>query len=484
MGEQEARAAKLWAASLAIGLVGQALFAWTGFGLNVAIFSMILFAVVAIGFRNELQKVRRESIYWSFGAVLGAIGVALNDSAILQALNLGVVFASLGMVAYASQQSIGDGTMTRSAVALVGWFGLWCEGAVHLAQTKLTSRQMSEESRERLRAIFRGLVLAVPLLFVFGGLFFAADPVFQRMATSWIQLDMNDLIVRGFLFGGLTIFGAGIFGAIQGRSVFAISRPPSTGGLKIGSTEFGVLFGLLCTLFLAFLVVQARYLFGGNDLVLATEGLTYAQYARQGFFELMTVAGIAIPTLLLFLGFCNPSERARPWINGLSVAFLGQVAALLLSAARRMSLYVDAHGLTELRYYTSATMAWLAVVIVGLIVFVVRNRSGRAGSWIVGTAMAAILITTVSNPDERIAEVNLARHSSERPVDLETLLDLGSGATRPLLNALDRLEPDAQTFVRERLADRYRKQDDYREWTLVHSQAKDDFLAANRTSSK
>ena len=41
------------------------------------------------------------------------------------------------------------------------------------------------------------------------------------------------------------------------------------------------------------MLVQLSYLFGGYHTVLDTAGLTLAQYARSGFFELVMVASLA-----------------------------------------------------------------------------------------------------------------------------------------------------------------------------------------------
>lgn len=52
-------------------------------------------------------------------------------------------------------------------------------------------------------------------------------------------------------------------------------------------------------LYLAFVLVEVRYFFGGSALVQATTGLTYAEYARRGFFQLFDVAVLVLPLLLL-----------------------------------------------------------------------------------------------------------------------------------------------------------------------------------------
>jgi Domain of unknown function (DUF4153) len=51
-------------------------------------------------------------------------------------------------------------------------------------------------------------------------------------------------------------------------------------------------------LFLVFVLVQLRFLFGGRGLVESSVGLTYAEYARHGFFELVVVAVLVLPLVL------------------------------------------------------------------------------------------------------------------------------------------------------------------------------------------
>src|SRR5207247_1416024 len=116
-------------------------------------------------------------------------------------------------------------------------------------------------------------------------------------------------------------------------------------------------------LFLAFVVVQAPYLFGGAALVVGRAGLTVAQYARRGFFELVTVAALVLPVLLLIHHLLRREqpvhERVFRLLAGTLVSLLYVVVA---SAVQRMLLYQHLFGLTELRLYTTAFMGWLAAV--------------------------------------------------------------------------------------------------------------------------
>jgi hypothetical protein len=76
--------------------------------------------------------------------------------------------------------------------------------------------------------------------------------------------------------------------------------------------------GLLDLLFLTFVVIQVRYLFGGAGRVAATAGLTHTEYARRGFFELVTVTALALPSCSSPTGYSGPktgltSVCSRRW---------------------------------------------------------------------------------------------------------------------------------------------------------------------------
>ena len=78
----------------------------------------------------------------------------------------------------------------------------------------------------------------------------------------------------------------------------------------LGIVELGIVLGLLNLLFLAFVIVQVRYLFGGAAGSPAQPS-TYAEYARRGFFKLVAVTALALPLLLLPTGASRRGPRGR-----------------------------------------------------------------------------------------------------------------------------------------------------------------------------
>jgi hypothetical protein len=208
----------------------------------------------------------------------------------------------------------------------------------------------------------------------------------------------------------------------------------------LGRVETMVVLSPLVLLFTAFVIIQFTYLFGGTETIEVTGGLTRAQYARQGFFQLVVVASlVTVLILALDWAFRRKDQRDRT-VTGMFVALVLLTSVMVVSALVRMKLYVDAFGLSELRLYTTAFMAWIAALLVLLLVTVLR---GRRRSFALGALLAGVLVVAVLNvvnPDALIARVNIDRHV-QGGVELDTAY-LGRG-----------LSLDAVPVVVDRLSD-------------------------------
>lgn len=132
-------------------------------------------------------------------------------------------------------------------------------------------------------------------------------------------------------------------------------RPATADG-----TGFWILLATLDGLYLAFLLVQSAGLFGGPDY-LASRGISYAQWARSGFFQMVGVTVVNLSVLLAAVTFSR--RRGRGWtaVGLLSGALVAESLVLLASAAWRMSLYVGAYGLSFKRLMTYWGMGMMAL---------------------------------------------------------------------------------------------------------------------------
>ena len=447
----------LGAASL-LGLSGDLLLRATPWGLNWPLWAAAA-AIAAFVVARFLGFEAPRGWPWLLGAaVLFSGALAWRASPALAAFDL---------CAAASCAALASGVLRAGVYSYARAAGLFTVTVVGGPVSAGTDVEWDHLPRTgHAGAAARGFAIALPLLAVFGGLFFAADAVFADFVTRAVQVD--DAVVHAAVILLWAWVGAGLLHHVL---VEREPREPTT-ERRLGAVEVGVALGLLNVLFLAFVVVQLRYLFGGDDHVVETAGLTYAQYARHGFFELVVVAALVVPVLLIGDALARP----RRLFHGLSVLLVALLFVVMASAVQRLRLYTDAYGLTELRFYVAAFIAWLAVVSLWLVVTIVRERRVwfMPGAFLAG--LAGVLALNVVNPDAIIARTNLDRDR----LDVWYLVDLSADATPTIVSRLDELDPRTRAYIAPKLRGKERG---WRSWNWSRARAEDALEDYARTAA-
>ncbi len=246
-----------------------------------------------------------------------------------------------------------------------------------------------------------------------------------------------------------------------------VPETPRIGWLRFEFIEAGVVFGLINALFLAFVGVQFRYLFGGADSVESSSSLTYAEYARRGFFELVAVAALVVPLLLLTHWLLPRGySRLHRFYALLATVLVVLVFVVMASALQRMRLYQETFGLTELRLYTTAFMAWLLAVFGWLAFTVLRGQRDRFAFGILVAGLAVLVGLNGLNPDALIVRRNAAMAVVDRPFDSAYALNLSHDSVPSLVANLDKLPLTERCAVGRELRRRYLDADgDWRSWS-------------------
>jgi sterol desaturase/sphingolipid hydroxylase (fatty acid hydroxylase superfamily) len=145
----------------------------------------------------------------------------------------------------------------------------------------------------------------------------------------------------------------------------------------LGWTEAAIILVCVNLLFALFVGIQFKYFFGGNANITAAR-YTFSEYARRGFGELVTVAVLSL-LLYLALGTITRHEKktASRGFSVLSVALIGMVLVMLVSAFQRLLLYENAYGFTRLRTYPHIFMVWLGILLSFTVVLEIIHRRGK-----------------------------------------------------------------------------------------------------------
>lgn len=262
-----------------------------------------------------------------------------------------------------------------------------------------TTVLFKQEGNRRIKGFLLGVVLCVPLLVIVVLLLSDADSVFGgyfQNLISAVQTTNSATVLWAairFVAGTLMLCSLCCFMGLAS----APEEKPETPSRAHAAMPATVL-GALAAVYLLFAYVQFRYLF----FAAGAPAQGYAQYARSGFFQLVAVAFLTLMVVLPCV--CRwPGSRAVRGLAGL-VTLLTLV--ILVSAAWRMALYVQAFGLSILRVVTLWGMLALAIALSAALAKALRPRLKIAAPLLMIVAASWVLLN-YANINARIAEYNV-----------------------------------------------------------------------------
>ena len=462
--------------AVVMGILADALLRALPWGLNLFLWMVVLSAAITFHARGREETLSGGGQWLVVVVPLFALGLAWHDSPALKMLSLLAVLTALSLAILRAQggrvRSAGlvEYALGAAVAGLNAAFGLLPVLFGEAEWKKLLGDRWSQ----RAMAVARGVLFAVPCLLVFGGLLMGADAVFDKMVRKAFHVNIQQVFTHFFVAAFFAwCVGGYLRGMLWGEEISTIKERPLP-CVSLGIIEGGLVLGALDLLFLAFVLVQVRYFFGGSALVQATTGLTYAEYARGGFFELVAVAALLLPLLLLMhwlMAQRSPKgERVFRVLAGVQILLLFVIMA---SAFQRMRLYQAEYGLTEQRLYATAFMGWLVVVFLW---FAVSVLSGRRKRFAFGAMVAGMLLVVVLhglNPDALIARTNLARAKVGRSFDARYATRLSADAVPELVAGFPNLNPQDRCAVASGILKRwsFSQPRDWRAWSWSRARA-------------
>ena len=405
----------------------------------------LLVVALTAGLVGSGRLVNRPAVGVALGAPLFGLFLLLRLSPPLVMLN---VLAAAGLLALAASLARGGDPLDltvpdlgrRSLVA----FGHGCVAPAFLlgGDGPWPGRT---EGGDGWAAVARGALLAAPVVLVIGLLLGTADPLF----ASWFDVDAaGDLVGHAIIL----VVGAWAAGGLLRMASSAPPGPLPTAARRLGFVESLTVLGSLVALYAAFAVAQVVAARGGGRRVLETAGLSYADYARSGFFQLLAAATITLGVLLAVRACADlstPSRRRRFVV--LAEVAVALTLVIVAVAVHRLRLYEDAYGLTLARLFAIAFALWVGQVFVFLALSLAGVHAPRR--WLVPAALAAGLVAVVAlnlaDPETLVVERNVTNYERTGRLDVGHLAALSDDAVPAMVAALPRLDPTTRELVRQ-----------------------------------
>ena len=328
-------------------------------------------------------------------------------------------------------------------------------------------RQLRRGTPERMR-LGRTAAISGLLVVLFGTLFITADEGFAHLVSRLVP--PLDGPAFGRSIGGLVI----VTPIALGTAYLAAAAPPFD-RLPAGPTrvarrfEWALPLALLDLLFASFVVVQLEFLFGGRSRVERTTDLTYAEYARSGFWQLLVVAALTLVVIAVAARVAPRESRPDRILLRTLLGMLGVLTLVIIaSALSRLKVYDDAYGFTRERVAVGVIETWLGVVFALILAAGVTLRAGWLPRAAVATAVLALLATAIADPDSVIANHDIDRYQRTGRIDVVYL----SGLSADAIIALERLPEPLRSCASDPIFSRLQAPDDWRSWNLDRARAR------------
>ena len=467
-----AQAAALAGASLVLGL----LFDWLFFG-NIPGVSFGLYVAAILGglfaLASYLKRPLPKTALWLLLPIgFFAAMVAVRASEMLAVLN---IFATLLLLLLVARVALRDELRAFNLLdyARIPFLPFKFIAPLFRTLGDFFTPRSGATNRALTGQIIRGVLLALPVLILLVTLLASADLVFQRYVTAAFSLNFDsETVGRIVLVSLVTLIFTGAYSYIfRARTEAPAASSPVPASSAIGKVEMSILLGSVNTLFFLFILVQLAYLFGGTSNR-SSQGFTYAEYARKGFFELLAVALVTFGMLWGADKYAAKSARGHSRkFKILSGILIAEVIMIMVSAFRRLYLYEQAFGFTELRLYSHVFVIFLAVIFVLLLIKILRNQ--LENHFALPAFIAAILFLVgmnLLNPDAFIARQNLDRFQQTGKLDASYIGSLSDDAHQEKLKTIDVASGAEKDKLIDSL-DRRTMPLDWQSWNLSRSQA-------------
>lgn len=299
-----------------------------------------------------------------------------------------------------------------------------------------TKIETNSEKGKKIKKVAKALIITIPIVFVVLWLLSSADQIFGNIFGNILET-ISDLI-RGIQFSTAIeeiiliaiafIYFLGFFYYISLK--YENSEVKENRKTKDSFTVKMIL-GALNAIYLIFCFIQIKSLF------MKDVSINYAEYARQGFFELMLVSIINLVTVLIAKKREIQESQKNKYIKIMCLAMVLFTFIILISATYRMHLYESAYGYTLLRLLVYCTLFTEAVLLVPTIMYILDKNINLPKTYF-AIVMSIYVCMNFANFDNLIAKRNIDRYIETGKIDIYYLqLGTGTDAVNQIMRILE-----------------------------------------------
>ena len=397
------------------------------------------------------QEITNNEYLLMISAIIMSLLFIIRQSEVLYWLNVFSIFMII-CLAFAQRYtgSINNIPMIAWLLTPFHFIHLCFISATQSISIGFTPASFLTDKQQYIRSIILGIFWTLPILLILGSLLMSSDSRFEHFAMKLFSFKFSEffkeILIIIIYFPLVSAF---FYATILGSALKAHQEKKSS--LSLEGIQILTILTLINLLFLSYILIQFSYFFGGDQLILETGKQTYSSYARRGFWELITLAIIVLPLLLIAHWLQrNESKSLQIWFNRASFLLIFCLVIIEASAIHRMYLYVKIYDLTELRFYSSIFMFYMMGGLITFCVTVLNNKRGQFITTMVIKTIVVILFLHIINPDAQISQYNMSQNQY-RSIDTHYLKKLSTDAYPTIYSKRSSLDTRASCALQRQL---------------------------------
>lgn len=425
--------------SMILSIIASILFFEQTLGLSVLLFAIVALTML-FSFLEKHDKVKNKKAYFFTIPILAlASTYFLYNEPIFRVINF---FLLIGLTAIMLIVALHNTLQLRQLPGKI----MLCifEPLEHISEAvkgmsntffKKKEKGTKKKVNERANYIWVGIAISLPLLLIVVALLSSADIVFAEGLQNVMKglYDAICYILENYLLGELlgriililitTIYFVSFVLNVWDKRFVSSKESKSNFTISVEATIFNTVVTVLNIVYGLFCAIQITTLFAK----VVPAGLNYAEYARQGFFQLLLISIINFAVILITTKNEKPASKAqivyRKIMNIMLAAF---TTIIIASAFTRMNLYQQEYGYTYLRVLVDFALKTECLLLIPTILYIVKPTF-KPLKWYLITVLTMYVLLNFSNIGNFIAKENVNRYiQNDQKIDFYYLTKTGT----------------------------------------------------------
>ncbi|MCK5475425.1 MAG: DUF4173 domain-containing protein [Candidatus Pacebacteria bacterium] len=426
--------------ALILGVFSDYLFHQKSVGVSFFVFiSLVIILILILVVKSKKRISKTQSLILILAILLSAF-IFLRSSSFLSFFNFyGSIYLLFLFLVLFFNRNILNFSFTKYISLPTSFFvRSFREAGSFVKKCKLMIPESNKVGSKEFRSVIKGTIIAIPFLIIFALLLSSADQVFQSYLNKFFKFDLDfEIVLRVLKVSIISYLFLGIFYRItkgsdqssestldQSSELVLDKKAEEVKGLdhrtevtseeneSSSFIESATVLVLIEALFLLFIVIQFFYLFGGKDYVWGlNEYITYSEYAKKGFHELIYVSILSFILIYAIDVFGKRKTlKEKKIFKILGTVLILEISVIIYSAWTRMAVYVDGYGLTFSRFFVFVFLLWIFLVFLNFLYKILSEKRKEFFFLSIFCFSAIFWIgINVINPDAFIARKNVQR---------------------------------------------------------------------------